>query len=183
MSLVDIDVKGLKELTQNLANLTGEVKLKGGELATRAGAALILKAAKKNVPVKTGTLKRTLKIVKMSKKGDGTARYYITHVKKGKDDPWYAHIVEFGGIKGSYRINPKRKKALSYFGKGSGRSGGSVAGVYKSVMHPQSEEKPYMRPAFDENAEKSIAVMAKRLDKYINTLAGRLPKTTGRRGG
>jgi len=182
--LVNIDIKGLKELTQNLANLTGEIKLKGGEVATRAGAAVILKAAKNNVPVQTGTLKRTLKIVKMSKKGDGTVRYFITHVKKGNDDPWYAHIVEFGGIKGSYKITPKRKKALSYFYGGHGRSGGSVGGgIYKSVTHPPVEAQPYMRDAFDESAEDSIAVMAKRLDKYINTLAGKLPHTTGRRGG
>ena len=171
--LVNIDIKGLKELTQNLANLTGEIKLKGGEVATRAGAAVILKAAKNNVPVRTGTLKRTLKIVKMSKKGDGTVRYFITHVKKGTDDPWYAHIVEFGGIKGAYRIIPKRKKVMA--------SGGVIYG--KDLMRRPAKAQPYMRDAFDANAEGSIAVMAKRLDKYINTLAGKLPHTTGRRGG
>jgi len=170
MSLVDIDVKGIKELTQNLAKLSGEVKLKGAEFATRAGAAVINKAAKENVPVKTGTLKRTLKIVKMSKKGDGTVRYYVTHVKKGKDDPWYAHIVEFGGIKGSYRIRPKRKKVLA--------SGGTIYG--KDMMRRPAKAQPYMRKAFRENTQKAIDAMSDRLDKFISKFVGGLLLPTRR---
>jgi len=170
MSLVDIDVKGIKELTQNLAKLSGEVKLKGAEFATRAGAAVINKAAKENVPVKTGTLKRTLKIVKMSKKGDGTVRYYVTHVKKGRDDPWYAHIVEFGGIKGSYRIRPKRKKVLA--------SGGTIYG--KDMMRRPAKAQPYMRMAFHKNTQKAIDAMGKRLDKFISKFVGGLLLPTRR---
>jgi HK97 gp10 family phage protein len=157
MSLVDIDVKGIKELTQALKSLSGDMKLKGGEFATRAGAAVIHKAAKTGVPVKTGTLKRTLKIVKMSKKGDGTVRFYVTHVKKGRDDPWYAHIVEFGGIKGAYRIRPKRKKVLA--------SGGTIYG--KDMMRRPAKAQPYMRKAFENNTQTAVDAMAKRLDKYI----------------
>jgi len=168
MSLVDVDVKGIKELTQNLRNLSGDMKLKGGELATRAGAAVINKAAKNNVPVKTGTLKRTLKIVKMSRKGEGTVRFYVTHVKKGRDDPWYAHIVEFGGIKGAYRIRPKRKKAMA--------SGGTIYG--KDLMRRPAKAQPYMRKAFENNTQNAVDAMAKRLDKYIDRFVSGLFQPT-----
>ncbi len=165
---VDAKVDGLAELKKNLNSLSRDMRLKGGERAIRAGTALIHRAAKKNVPVRTGTLKKSLRIVKLSRKGDGRPTFGVTNRKEG----WYAHIVEFGGVKGAYTIKAKRKggkKAIVIPQGSAGRSGATLYGVYSVVTHPQSREKPFLRPAFYKNEKKAIEKTGQRLAKFIKT--------------
>jgi len=174
---VEITVKGLDELKENLNKLSKEMQVKGGERAVRAGAAVILKAAKNKVPVKTGNLKKSLRIRRISNKGSTWPKFWVCHsTGRGvKNDGWYAHLVEFGGIKGSYPIRPRKrlygggKKALMIPIGSGGRSGSTIYGIYSAVRHPQSRAKPYMRPAFDENVNRSMDAIVKRMDKFIAT--------------
>ena len=153
---VDIKVDGLDELKRNLDKLSGDIRLKGGERSCRAGAAEIRKAMIEEC--KSETLRQTMKIVKVHKKGNPKAKYFITHKKKGDLDPFFAHLMEYGPIHkpGGWDIKPRKAKALGY----KGRFG-------KHVRHPGFQPKPYMRPGFDNSKEDAINEMAKRLRRFI----------------
>lgn len=161
----DVRTSGITELQRNLANLHGELKLKGSERATRAGVALIRKRAKKLAPYET--LKKSLVIKRVSKRGNPRVRFFLGHTTgpTAKHDGWFAHMVEFGTK--PHDIGLKKgggKKVMAH----RGRSGyWHVEGT--KVRHPGVKERPYMRPAFDENTGAAINAMARRLGKFIAT--------------
>lgn len=166
---VGVNIDGMAELKKNLNSLGLDMRLKAGERATRAGAALIRKEAAKQVPVDTGDLKNSLTVMKLSRKGDGRPTFAVTHKKnkKSRSGGWYAHLVEFGAA--SHRLAPRRKKAMAgWTGRRLGRSGGHEWAVFgMGHAHPGARAKPYLRPAFYDNAERSIEEIRKRLRRFI----------------
>ena len=64
-------------------------------------------------------------------------------------------MVEYGTAK--HFIEPKNRKALSFEGVVRGK-----------VSHPGSAQKPFMRPALDENQEEAVKAMAEYLRKRIH---------------
>lgn len=63
--------------------------------AVRAGANVIRDEARRKVPIKTGTLKKS--IVSIQRKAQGGQITFSVTPSKGKpNDGWYAHFVEFG---------------------------------------------------------------------------------------
>ena len=66
--------------------------------AVRAGANVIRDEARRKVPIKTGTLKKS--IVSIQRKAqNGLITFSVTPSKGGKNSGWYAHFVEFGTSK------------------------------------------------------------------------------------
>jgi len=164
-----VAIKGIAELTQKLKSLQGEIREEAEQNLVKWGAQLFAREAKKRVPTKTGTLKKSIRVMKdrpglvLKKKqwsiGQGIIRYIVSPTRGGKNaDGFYAHLVEFGTS--AHEIKPKRKKAMKYGDEFSAK-----------LFHPGFHQKPFMRPAFDENADAAITAMGRRLNKWLERKA------------
>jgi HK97 gp10 family phage protein len=67
--------------------------------AVRAGAKPILTAAKANVPVDTGNLKKSLGTTKRKTEDKNIVRFSISPRRGGNSDGFYGHMIEFGTSK------------------------------------------------------------------------------------
>ena len=92
-----IDVNGLDEVLKKLKKLPEKVQKRVLVGAVRAGAKPIIKEAKRLVPVRTGTLKKSIGVVKRRSKDKNIIHYTVAPRKK--KGGWYAHYVEFGTSK------------------------------------------------------------------------------------
>lgn len=137
-------ISGLDSIKRQLALFPDKVKVNVVRGAMRAGAAVIAKSAKENVPVRTGALKKSIRVSSRSSRGD----WVRATAKAGNKEAWYAHLVEFGT--GSHWINPKNRKALRL---PDGR-------FVRRVDHPGSAGQPFMRPALDENVRAALNAAA-----------------------
>lgn len=119
-----VTIDGEKALYKFLKEFSQEITQKVMNKAVRAGATVVLKEMKRRVPVRTGNLKESIKVVKR-KKVDGrrlgkdelvysvlpkrnTKRKTIKlkdgtkwKIKGVMSDGWYAHMVEYGTVKQS----------------------------------------------------------------------------------
>lgn len=102
-------IRGLKEAITALDKLESAVAKKILRKALRAGATLPLKAAKTNAPVRTGALRRSLKV------RAGRSRKGVIHVVMGTGKKWfvgpmyYSAFVVMGHKQGSKRLGNARK--------------------------------------------------------------------------
>lgn len=126
-----VRIEGLSQLATALKNLPIRIQNNGLRAAVFAGAAVIRDEAKKNAPVKTGTLKRAVIVARDRQRTTGPTQAMIVTVRKGKryrrvgktgknlsQDAYYAPWVEYGTAKNA--ANPflrpaweaKKKDAL-----------------------------------------------------------------------
>lgn len=144
-SSVEINQQELNEILNALQNLAKKIEYVDAIKALKAAAEPILDAAIGKAPVgETGRLADSLKIVtgkrnRRNRKGAGP----FVQVKA---DGWiagYAHLVEYGHV--------IAKKTFLGFRK-----------IFGYVP-----PKPFMRPAFDENSERAIAILVSSLKSSI----------------
>lgn len=93
--MMGVELSGFLDLTDDIQKMADQFVDAGGEgldEIIKGGAEVILEQAKINAPVKSGTLKKSLKIV-MRKKG--TRSKARIGVQKGSDG-YYATFVEYG---------------------------------------------------------------------------------------
>lgn len=95
----DIEVKGVEETIRNLREFPERIQKNIMAGAIRAGCKPIVESAKKNVTVDSGNLKRSIGIVKRKTKNKKTMKFSVTPRRGGKNDGYYAHMVEFGTSK------------------------------------------------------------------------------------
>lgn len=91
---VKFEVQGLAALDKAVRQLPKNIQKRVMKTALRAGGRVIAKEAKQNVPVGTGDLKKSIKIVTGKSKKDG-ALIFVTTTK----DAFYSHMIEFGTSK------------------------------------------------------------------------------------
>ena len=128
--MADLNIKGLAELNAKLSTLPQRVKNNILRGALRAGGNELVKAAKANVPVRTGALKYSIKV--SPRKGNvnmvavAVQAGVLTIAKRKKtaalQDAFYARFVEYG------------------------------------TAH--SRAKPFMRPAAESGSQAAIDAMA-----------------------
>ena len=185
------DVTGFKELEAAFKRLPVEVARKELRASVLAGANVIKKAARENIPLGKGdqwfqwgkrwlwaksrpsmfarseTRKRIhlrdVVAVKLKKSADGSKVSYFVGIVNRAKRGFYGLFLEFGTR--PHTIRPKRAKALGV----DGRFG-------KLVKHPGAKKSPWLRPAFDENIDASIEAMRKRLKKGIERQGERLAR-------
>lgn len=169
-----VQIMGLTKLRDNLQKIGRIAEHEAAIAMTRSGANLFKKAAQEKVPVKSGTLKKSISVKQISK---GPHILYVVTTRKKLADKYrgrHAHLVEFGTRMHYEPRSSKRsgKKKKVMFIKESGE-------FFWNVIHPGAKPHPFMRPAFDENAGKAIDRMAKlynrRLEKW-QTLMGIEPE-------
>ena len=94
----NFEIKGGKELDRALKQIGPKFEKRIAKGAVRAGANVIAKEARLNVPKDSGTLKKSIKVVARSKRvGDAVASVVTRSGKKFKGmNAWYAPMIEFG---------------------------------------------------------------------------------------
>ena len=141
----DIAVSGLKELNDALQDLPAKIEKNVLRGAMRAGAKVMLDAARQQVPVRTGALRDSLTLKSGYQRGRVTGT-----VRAGNAKAYYAHMVEFGTAR--HFIKPKTARSLF------------IAGLFRDgVDHPGARARPFMRPAFDASSVAAIEALAEYL--------------------
>jgi hypothetical protein len=139
-----VSIQGLTALQRRFAAISDTHKMLGqvGLLGVREAALL--------VPVKTGNLRRSIRLGTVSE-----TRAQI--IAGGTGGVGYARAVEFGTR--AHVIVPRTRKALAWGGdrrlSGSLRSGASATHFAKRVRHPGSRAKPYLLPGAKRAIEKA----------------------------
>lgn len=157
-----VEMRGGKEFEELLSQLPPAVARRVSANALRAGGRIVRDDAKLRVPVKTGELKKALKVRTVRKTQSPNHRTVRVGVL-GKEGP-LAHLIEFGTS--PHVIAPKRKKVLA------DPVTGQVFGV--KVAHPGNPPQPYLRPAFDTKKGEVIKAIGKVLGEGIDKEAGKL---------
>lgn len=153
-------IQGIEKLSMKLKTLPNELRVEAEVNMTRRAAMHFARKARKRVPVRMGTLKKSLGVKRISKKG-ASKIVYVVHHRTGrgaKHDGWYAHLVEFGTT--PHIIKATRAKAL-------GRRG--QFGI--QVEHPGMRAQPYLGKTFDECVDEVIKDSGKQLDKFLEKKA------------
>jgi HK97 gp10 family phage protein len=148
MADVEIKIEGLKELEKALLALPDKIAKRILARSVYAGAAVVRKAAREKCPVKTGKLRKSIKIKKRRSKD---RREVVYSVFVGE---FYGRMVEYGTQ--SHRIKAKKGKVM---GK-DGRFG-------SEVDHPGGSAKPFLRPAFDSSTHQIIEAMKAKMAEGI----------------
>lgn len=169
-----VQINGLSELYKQLQELPAKIESNVMRGALRSGAAVFKTEAQRLVPVDTGRLRDSIRVsvrlrrgrVEASIKAGGrTSKKVVRKMDNGRlrvvyENPWYAHLVEFGTA--SHTIKPKGKRGLW---TGSGWS--------QKVDHPGARRQPFMRPAFDGRHQAAI-------DAAADYIRQRLPRELAR---
>lgn len=169
-----IKVTGLTELNTALRKLAEDVQKKYLRGGVAAGARVVKSAAVRNVPVKSGTLRRAIYSKWMREASGNERQTFLVSVRRGKryqaktvtskkgrsrttknNDAYYWTWVEFGHvatgptkIKGGTARREKARKALKSSGK---------------FVPP----RPFLRPAFEANKLAIIEAVRVELAKRI----------------
>lgn len=147
--------KGGAELQKALNQLPAKLERNVMRSALRQGANVIRDEARSNVPVKTGALKKSIKVSTRARRGQVTAT-----LKAGGKDAFYAHMVEYGTA--PHDIAVKSKKVLVF------EDGGKAT----RARHPGISPKPFMRPAVDDKADEAVQAVANQVRKTLSTKHG-----------
>lgn len=133
-----------REAVRALEQLERLAKKRVTQKVLRRSAAPIRAEAKRLVPVKSGKLKRSIKTYISVKRWGGQGRVESR-------EP-YAHLVELGTKPHLQRRKLKWQKKKRLF------------------KHPGAKAKPFLRPAFDNNKDKSVRIARNTLREEINAI-------------
>lgn len=160
---IEFKIDGAKELDELLKQLPANVARRVSANALRAAGRDMRDEMKRMVPVKTGALKRSIKVItaKSDKRDERNVKVGVI----GKETP-LAHLVEFGSA--AHKIATKTKRVL--FDAGSGTFFG------RTVSHPGTPARPFIRPAADAQASKAVDTIGKVLADGIEREALKLGK-------
>lgn len=177
----EIRMEGLADLHRLLQDLPAKIEANVMRGALRAGANVIADEAKRNVSVKNGDLRDSIRVSARLKDGSVIARITAGQSKR-LAGVFYAHFVEYGTVAHWISVDEKaRPERLTRRGKrkyslrtlnrmakrGSLVIGGNFVG--ESLEHPGARAKPFMRPAFDAKSQAAVEAVA----EYIRN---RLPR-------
>jgi HK97 gp10 family phage protein len=146
----NINVKGLSELQAFLDQLPAKMEANIMRSALRAGANVILKQARLNVAAngsrETGVLARGLKVSTSNRRGVVKATVKATG-KHGHIANW----LEYGVAAHSIRKGARRSRGKLQDGK----------------LHPGFDEKPFLRPALDGEAQAALLAVGQAVKQRL----------------
>jgi HK97 gp10 family phage protein len=156
--MADPTVTGLKELSANLLGFPEKLQRKCFAKMLRAGGRVIRDMARNLVPVISGRLRRSIRVLVIRNRRTGwmTARIAAGRSVK-KDDPYWAIFVERGTK--AHEERPHGAKSLF------------LAGAFASVVeHPGAAPHPFLEPALQQGAQGAVDAMAQSLREQIDAL-------------
>lgn len=176
----EIHVTGLADLNKFLQELPVKMEKNVMRGAMRAGAKVILDAAKANVHSVSGELAKGLKVSVRIRGG-----VVIASIKTTGEHSYVAHWVEFGtaahwiSVQKSERPSRMTWRGVRAFSigtlnrmakRGSLKIGTNFIGA--SVAHPGARPKPFMRPALDARAQDAVIAVGEYIKKRLATKYG-----------
>jgi HK97 gp10 family phage protein len=150
--MLDVKLKGFAELEKALNELPEKIERNIVRSALRQAAKVIEAEAKRQVPVRSGKLRDSIRVRFKLKNGRPMATVIAGGTKKGQ--PFYAHFVEFGAA--AHVIKAKRGKALAIGG-----------GTVERVEHPGARKHPFMRPALDVAAMAAVQAFGEQVKRRL----------------
>lgn len=135
----EVRIDGLADLQAALQTLPVKIEKNVLRGALNAAGQVIRREAMVRVPIKSGALRKSIRVATRSKGGVVSAT-----IRAGDAKAFYAHMVEFGTA--AHKITAKK--------------GGLLAIGVASVQHPGARARPFMRPALDGQARASVETMA-----------------------
>jgi len=135
--ITELKFEGLEDLMKEFSKL-GENAYEALRPSATEAAEIVLERVRGNIRDRTGTLSRSLKIIKPGK-------------KKAKSGVIYARVTF--GKDAAYGVPLELGHRLVYFGKKT----------YKKV-----NERPFLRPAADESKEEVANIMATGMNKILD---------------
>ena len=136
------EITGMRDLQKALRQFPKNVQKNICVGANRAAAAAIAKSAKQKAPVRSGVLKRSIKVKKQRTKNKNIVR----------------HAVQAGG-------------KVKWRAKGEKHEGDAYYAVFVEFGTSKMAPEPFMRPAFEEQGPEAIKhykdYAASRIDKEI----------------
>jgi len=162
---ISISLDGTKELRKALDNLDRTTRSKFVRSGLRVGARLIVDEARARVPVRSGALKKAIKVqsAKSRKKGTLSIRVASGSVNF-KGQTYYGGFIEYG-----YHASPRYP--VGAFGVITWASHARGTGVGTFVP-----PRPFMRPAFRSKGAKSIEVATAEIWRQMSGYANKQPK-------
>jgi HK97 gp10 family phage protein len=161
MAQRDESITGGRELDRLLQTLPVKMERNIMRGALRSGAKVVLDEVKQRIPEDTGQLRASARITTRYRKGTVTAS-----VKVGNFVAWYAHLVEFGTR--PHVIRPRNPGGAMRFGNVETRS----------VDHPGTRARPFMRPAADASLNEAIAAVTRRIRQKLTQQGINTPDPT-----
>lgn len=158
-----VKIEGLADLQKILDEFPAKLEANIMRGALRQGANIFRDRARAAAPVKSGKLKKSIKVKTTVKKGKA-----ISQVVAGGGDVWYAKFIEFGTasfyegngrtVGAPYKIAKSKKKAMKF------------GDIYAdNVIHQGVRPNGFMRKAFDAGETEVIDNVA----TYIRMRIGR----------
>lgn len=167
--MIDLKMKGGKELHALLQQLPVEVETKILRQALARGANVVRDEARRLVPAKTGRLRKSIKTSRDTKNGQ-----IIAKVRLRGPDSYLGVFMEYGVAShliartGAGEGKVAVRKAKDGEGKVKGgvmKIGGEfVSGI---IEHPGHSAHPFMRPALDTKAADVVNTIGDYLQKYL----------------
>lgn len=186
-----VKLEGEKELLQALRELPDNVSKRIMRRAIVRASEPILQAAKNNVPVRTGALKKALdtkfKFYKKSKTwvaiiGARTDVEFIVQAKDSEGKPIgkpqkikpskYMHLAEYGTA--PHALGKDSERILS----SSRKRGGTTPGKQGGRMHPGTTGSAFMRKAYAANQSEASRIIEEELRGGIEREAKRTAQRT-----
>lgn len=145
------DIKGFKELSAKMNKIEQQLASKILKAGARKFATEVKKQAKRNAPVKSGNLKKTMRHQVRQNKKHG-----MVIAKVGPDkSAWYGNIIQHGARK--HKIKAKKAKTLAF--------GGARA---KSVNHPGIKKNQFLSKAFEQKRRPALKEAGKVIFKLLS---------------
>ncbi|MGZ5000620.1 MAG: HK97-gp10 family putative phage morphogenesis protein [Methylomonas sp.] len=187
-----IKIRGISEIQKALFQFNAKLAERVTRLALRKGANYMLKEIRNATPVKTGRLKRAIK-VKNSRintiRNNGSVGVYITvSPGKSRNDPkgaWYGKFVETGYNRGSQTVGGRRAvhmglisnsqlSAKRAFVNSKRRAGRSAAGIRYRYGGQAVEGRHFVLNTFNATAPTALAIMVEASEVAAKHLAQEL---------
>lgn len=146
-------VKGAQEVQAELLAYPAKVEQRVVRNALAAGARVVRDAARAEVPVRSGKLRRSIRVSTKARKGQVTAGVRVGNLKTGV---FYAHMV-LGGTQ-SHNIVPRRGKGLKY-----------ADNIRRSIIHPGAKPDDFMGRAKG-SIGRALDVIVERARELIDKL-------------
>lgn len=142
MATRDEIIQGGRELDDLLKTLAPKLQRNVSRAALRAGAVVLRDEIRRNAPVASGDLRRSVRVTSRARGTNVSAS-----AKVGNRVAWYAHLAEFGTRPHVIKAPPGR--GLNVNGQ-----------PRKEVDHPGIVGKPFIRPALDMKFPEVVRVVA-----------------------
>lgn len=141
-------IEGGKELEARLKDLGSKMATSISNKALRKGANVIRDEMRSLVPIRSGRLKKSIKVKKdRFNRSNKTQTYTIGPSGAGA---YIARFIEYGTSGHVVKIKSKKVLAISKTGEVFGRE----------IKHPGVQAKPFIRPAYDTKKEAAVDTVA-----------------------